>query len=181
MPMVRKTGYIKRETRGQAGFSLVEILLVVMVILIIAAIAIPNLLHGKMRANEAAAVASMQTIHTAEAMYFNTYPEVGFSSSLANLGSNGTDCEKPTSTNACLIMDDVLTSGLKSGYVFEIVGDGNKPTASYVASASPVSGYSGRCAMAANQTGEMHFFVPGAAINLGTRSVGSGSGSGCDL
>ena len=179
MPTVRKTGYIKTESGETSGFSLVEVLLVVMVILIIAAIAIPNLVHGKMRANEAAAVASMQTIHTAEVLYFNTYPEVGFSSSLANLGTNGTDCEKPTSKNACLIMDDVLTSGLKSGYVFEIVGDGNKPTASYTASASPASGVSGRCTIAANQTGEMHFFAPGAAINLGTRSVASGNG--CDL
>ena len=179
MPTVRKTGYIKNGRRGQSGFSLVEVLLVVMVILIIAAIAIPNLVHGKMRANEAAAVASMQTIHTAEVMYFNTYPDVGYSSNLANLGSNGSDCEKPTSTNACLIMDDVLTSGFKSGYIFEVVGDGNKPTASYVASASPASGVSGRCTIAANQSGEMHFFTPGAAVNLGTRSVGAGNG--CDL
>jgi len=179
MPTVRATGYIKNGRRGQSGFSLVEVLLVVMVILIIAAIAIPNLVHGKMRANEAAAVASMQTIHTAEVLYFNTYPEVGYSSSLANLGANGSDCEKPTSRNACLIMDDVLTSGLKSGYIFEIVGDGNKPTASYVASASPASSVSGRCTVAANQSGEMHFFTPGATVNLGTRSVGSGNG--CDL
>jgi len=181
MPIVRTKRSIMLRGARHAGFSLVEVLLVVMVVLIIAAIAIPNLLHGKMRANEAAAVASMQTIHTAEVMYFNTYPEIGYASSLATLGTNGTDCEKqkPTSTNACLIMDDVLTSGLKSGYMFEIVGDGNKPTAAYTASASPASGVSGRCTMAANQTGEMHFFVPGAAIDLGTRSVGSSSG--CDL
>ena len=182
MPTVRKTRYIKSGTPGQPGFSLVEVLLVVMVILIIAAIAIPNLLHGKMRANEAAAVVSMQTIHTAETLYFNTYPEVGYSSSLANLGTNGTDCDKqkPSSTNACLIMDDVLTSGLKSGYVFEIVGDGNKPTAAYVVSATPASTVSGRCTIAANQSGEMHFYVPGATLNIGPRSVGGG-GSSCDL
>jgi len=179
MPTVRKTGYIKSEMREQAGFSLVEVLLVVMVVLIIAAITIPNLLHAKMRANEAAAVASMQTIHTAQALYFNTYTDVGYSSSLANLGANGSDCEKPTSRNACLIMDDVLTSGLKSGYVFEIVGDGNKPTASYVASASPASSFSGRCTIAANQSGEMRFFTPGTTVNLSTRSVGAGNS--CDL
>lgn len=181
MPTVRKTGYIKTGKGQSSGFSLVEVLLVVMVILIIAAIAIPNLLHGKMRANEAAAVASMQTIHTAEVLYFNTYPEVGFSSSLANLGSNGTDCEKqkPTSTNACLIMDDVLTSGLKSGYMFAIVGDGNKPTAAYVVTATPASDFSGRCAIAANQGGELHFFLPGSTPNLGARSVGSDSS--CNL
>ena len=179
MPRVRTKRSIRLAGPRHDGFSLVEVLLVVMVVLIIAAIAIPNLLHGKMRANEAAAVSSMQTIHTAEVLYFNTYPEIGYASSLATLGSNGTDCEKPTSTNACLIMDDVLTSGLKSGYIFEIVGDGNKPAAAYIASASPASGVAGRCSMAANQSGQMHFFVPGSAVNLGTRSVG-GSNS-CDL
>jgi type IV pilus assembly protein PilA len=179
MPMVRTKRSIRYRGSKPAGFSLVEVLLVVMVILIIAAIAIPNLVQGKMRANEAAAVASMQTIHTAEVLYFNTYPTVGFASSLANLGSNGTDCEKPTSTNACLIMDEALTSGLKSGYVFEIVGDGNAPTAAYTASASPASGVSGRCSIASNQSGEMRFFVPGSTINGGERSVGSGGG--CDL
>ena len=106
-------------------------LVVVMVILIIAAIAIPNMVHGKMRANEAAAVASSKAIYTAQVLYNNTYPEIGYSSSLANLGSNGTTCEKPTSTASCLIMDDTLTSGLKSGYVFEIVGDGKKPSRVY--------------------------------------------------
>src|SRR5689334_4647249 len=179
MPMVRTKRSIRLGGSRHAGFSLVEVLLVVMVVLIIAAIAIPNLVHGKMRANEAAAVASMQTIHTAEVLYFNTYPDVGYSSSLANLGTNHSDCEKPSSTNACLIMDDALTSGLKSGYIFEIVGDGNKPTASYTASASPASSVSGRCTIAANQSGEMHFFAPGTTVNLGTRSVGAGNG--CDL
>lgn len=179
MPTVRTKRSIRLAGSRHAGFSLVEVLLVVMVVLIIAAITIPNLVHGKMRANEAAAVASMQTIHTAEVLYFNAYPSVGFSSSLANLGSNGSDCEKPSSTNACLIMDDALTSGVKSGYIFEIVGDGNKPTADYTATASPASGVSGRCTIAANQSGEMHFFAPGTAVNLGTRSVGAGNG--CDL
>ena len=162
MPTVRTQGSIRRAGRKLAGFSLVEVLVVVMVILIIAAIAIPNLVHGKMRANEAAAVASMQTIHTAEVMYNNTYPEVGYSASLANLGSNGSTCEKPTSTSACLIMDEALTSGLKSGYVFELVGDGNKPTANYIVSASPESSVSGRCTIGSNESGEVHFSVPGA-------------------
>ncbi|MGZ4876208.1 MAG: prepilin-type N-terminal cleavage/methylation domain-containing protein, partial [Candidatus Angelobacter sp.] len=144
MPTVRTQSAIRNANPGLAGFSLVEILVVVMVILIIAAIAIPNLVHGKMRANEAAAVASVKTINTAEVMYNNAYPEVGYSSSLANLGSNGSSCERPTSSNACLIMDEALTSGLKNGYIFEIVGDGNKPTMSYNVNASPESGVSGR-------------------------------------
>ena len=162
-----------------AGFSLVEMVVVVMVILIIAAIAIPNLVHGKMRANEAAAVASVRTIHTAEALFFNTYPEVGYSGSLASLGSNGSTCENPTSTNSCLIMDSTLTSGLKSGYVFEIVGDGNKPTAAYTVTATPESTMSGNCTVSSDQSGEINFSTPGAPVQAGKLSLGS-SGGGCE-
>lgn len=150
-----------------------------MVILIIAAIAIPNILHGKMRANEAAAVASVKTINTAEFMYNESYPDVGYSSSLANLGSNSTSCERPSSTNACLIMDEALASGLKNGYIFEIVGDGNKPAMSYTVNASPESGVSGRCNISSNQSGDVHLSIPGAAASGGERSVASGS-RGCD-
>jgi type II secretory pathway pseudopilin PulG len=179
MPTVRKQRASGKSRSSHAGgFSLVEALLVVMVILIIAAIAIPNLVQGKMRANEAAAVASMRTIHTAETMYSNSYPEVGYSSSLANLGSNGSDCTRPTSSNSCLIMDEALTSGLKSGYMFEIVGDGNKPTAGYTVNASPESGVSGRCSISSSEDGEMHFSVPGTANNGGRTLGGGGS---CDL
>src|SRR5258708_9732605 len=89
MPRVRTQNAIRNANPRLAGFSLVEILGVVMVILIIAAIAIPNLVHGKMRANEAAAVASVKTINTAELMYKDPYPAVGFSKNLQNLGSPG--------------------------------------------------------------------------------------------
>lgn len=176
MPTVRTQGAIRNADSRLAGFSLVEILVVVMVILIIAAIAIPNLVHGKMRANEAAAVASVKTIHTAEVMYNNAYPEVGYSGSLANLGSNGSSCDQPTSTNSCLIMDEALTSGLKSGYIFEIVGDGNMPTMSYTVSASPESGVSGRCTISSTEGGDVSFTPVGVAPPVGGRSVGGSSG-----
>jgi type IV pilus assembly protein PilA len=181
MPTVRTQGAIRSSDARLAGFSLVEVLVVVMVILIIAAIAIPNLVHGKMRANEAAAVASVQTIHTAEVLYNNTYPEVGYASSLKALGSNGTTCEKPTSTAACLITDEALTSGIKNGYVFEIVGDGNKPTSSYTVSASPETSVSGRCTVTSNESGEVHFSIPGTPTSSGGRSMGSGGSAGCEL
>ncbi|MCU1334164.1 MAG: hypothetical protein JWM08_3156 [Candidatus Angelobacter sp.] len=179
MPTVRTQSAIRNANPRLAGFSLVEILVVVMVILIIAAIAIPNLVHSKMRANEASAVASVKTINTAEMMYHDSYPDVGYSSNLANLGSHGSSCEQPTSTNACLIMDEALTSGLKNGYIFEIVGDGNKPTISYSVNAAPESGVSGRCSISSSESGEVRLSVPGAAVATGDRSVGSGS-SGCD-
>ena len=93
-------------------------------------------------------------------MYHDAFPEVGYSSSLANLGSHGSSCEKPTSTNACLIMDEALTSGMKSGYIFEIVGDGNTPTASYSVTATPESGVSGRCNISSNESGNIQLISP---------------------
>jgi type IV pilus assembly protein PilA len=179
MPRVRTQNAIRNADPGLAGFSLVELLVVVMVILTIAAIAIPNLVHAKMRANEAAAVSSVKTINTAQLMYKDAFPEVGYAGSLADLGTRGTTCEKPTSTNACLIMDEALTSGLKTGYMFEIVGDGNTPTASYTLTAAPESGLSGRCGISSNQSGDIHITLPGSPGIAGDRSVGAG-GSGCD-
>jgi len=107
----------------QKGFSLIELLIVVAIILIIAAIAIPNLLRARMAANESSAVASLRTINTAEITYNSTYPTVGFSPNLVALGGAlGAACV-PSSTTACLI-DAVLAndgnpagSG-KSGYLF---------------------------------------------------------------
>src|SRR3954451_19217049 len=171
MSTVRTQYAIRKADPGLAGFSLVEILVVVMVILIIAAIAIPNLVHGKMRANEAAAVSSVKTINTAQMMYNDAFPEVGYASSLANLGAHGSSCEKPTSTNACLIMDEALTSGLKSGYMFEIVADGNTPTASYSLTATPDSGLSGRCSISSNESGDIHITLPGSSGTSGGKSV----------
>jgi prepilin-type N-terminal cleavage/methylation domain-containing protein len=122
--------------RKQRGFSLIELLIVVAIILIIAAIAIPNLMRAKMGANEASAVGSIRAINTAEITYSSAYPTAGFAATLANLGG-ATPCT-PSSTAACLI-DSGLAGGNKSGYNFTAVGAGGPPATSYFATAVPVT------------------------------------------
>ena len=120
--------------RKQKGFSLIELLIVVAIILIIAAIAIPNLLRARIAANESSAVASLRTINTAMISYNSSYPTVGFAANLTALTGTCTGSVVPSSTSACLI-DTTLASGTKSGYTFGAAGT----SSGYAAWANPVS------------------------------------------
>src|ERR1700756_3861872 len=110
-------------TNNQKGFSLIELLIVIAIILIIAAIALPNLLRSKMAANESSTISSLRTINTAEVAYFTLYPSVGYSPDLASLGGTPAACATAAGANpggACII-DEVLalatsTGTAKSGY-----------------------------------------------------------------
>jgi type IV pilus assembly protein PilA len=98
------------------GFSLIELLIVVAIIMIIAAISIPNLLRSRMAANEASAVGSVRTINTSAVEYQAIYG-AGFPGSLKVIGTTGAT----TNCNNAQLIDSVLTSGTKSGYKLEIV------------------------------------------------------------
>lgn len=125
------------------GFSLIELLIVVAIILIIAAIAIPNLLASRMAANEASAVGSIQAIKTAEFAYFTSFPTVGYPLAITGLGGIGSPCVA-SSAAACLL-DSALVAAVpggsaKSGYVFLATGiaSGTSVNSAFVVGATPV-------------------------------------------
>jgi prepilin-type N-terminal cleavage/methylation domain-containing protein len=125
-----------------SGFSLIELLIVVAIILIIAAIAIPNLLRARISANEAAAAHSVRSITTGEIQYLSAYPPVGYAPALSNLGPPAAGCTTPTSTNACLI-DNGLASGTKEGYLFTAASGGGTPSSNYQEGGKPASSSTG--------------------------------------
>jgi type IV pilus assembly protein PilA len=107
------------------GFSLIELLIVVAIILIIAAIAIPNLLRSRIAANEASAVGSLRTLNTAEITYTTTYPNVGFACSLTAMGPPASGTAASSSTAG--LIDSNLSGGNKSGYTFAFLNTSCNP------------------------------------------------------
>src|ERR1700719_2629689 len=130
-------------SRRHNGFSLIELLIVVAIILVIAAIAIPNLLRSRMAANEASATESIRMINTAEAAYNAAYSNLGYSNTLGDLGG-AAPCTA-TITSAC-ILDNVVASATgagsgKSGYFFTYapVAGGAGPVSQYTILGTPTS------------------------------------------
>ena len=146
--------------KKQKGFSLIELLIVVAIILIIAAIAIPNLLKSKMAANESSAVGSIRTINTGEVTYAAGCPSVGYSSSLTELNV-GTTCAAGLN-----LIDNVLATGKKSGYTFRYTGTPDASTLinAYTVTALPgVIGTTGQRGFFSDQTGVIRYTSDGSA------------------
>ena len=146
-------------TRRQKGFSLIELLIVVAIILIIAAIAIPNLLRSRISANEASAIASMRTIVTSEIIYSSTFT-LGYSGNLNVLSDGGSSANcfppaVPATASACLI-DTTLASGVKSGYTFTYAPTGSGGSNStYTLNADPI---------VVGSSGQRHFYTDGSNV-----------------
>ena len=149
--------------RKQKGFSLIELLIVVAIILIIAAIAIPNLLRSRMAANEASAVGSTRTINTSEVTFASTYG-LGFGN-LTEIGTPAGGCVAPTAAGACLV-DEVLSAGTKSGYTFTMTGKAGTVTApntAYTVKGDPVNTSTGTRHFFSDESGVIRFDAAAAA------------------
>jgi len=165
----------RQKQKHQKGFSLIELLIVVAIILIIAAIAIPNLLRARIAANEASAVGSMRTLNTSATSYASTYGN-GFPASLSALGTKTAGDTTATCSEA-LLVDEVLTTGTKSGYIFAYAdGTGDTPNAAptggcagdntYTITATPITpGTTGQRYFFTDQTGVLRYNPTGAATN----------------
>jgi type IV pilus assembly protein PilA len=126
--------------RRRRGFSLIELMIVIAIILIIATIALPKLNRAKMYAHETAAIKTIQTIHTAQTQYQSQFGR--FAASLTELGPPQSGQPGPQSAD---LIDTNLALGEKSGYKFTVTGN----PAGYVISAVPV---------AYNSTGSRTFY-----------------------
>jgi len=144
---------MKGKITNQGGLSLVELLIVVAIILIIAALAIPNLLRSRKAANEPSAAGSGRTINTAQVAYASAHPKTGFACDLALLGAAG-------------FIDEVLANGNKSGYLFAMVGckRQNGIVVGYAWTASPsIPGTTGTRFFCGDETGVIRFSLKDAA------------------
>lgn len=146
--------------RVQKGFSLIELLIVVAIILVIAAMSIPNLIRSKMSANEASAVSALRTINTAQTTYAIAYPDVGYADALTKLAAASGG--GPVTSNNAGLLDWVLGCATqpctKSGYQFAIINATGTPVSAYQVTAIPQTpGQTGRRGFCSDQVPKMQY------------------------
>ena len=136
---------------NQKGFSLIELLIVVTIILIVAALAIPSLLRSKLAANEAAAVGALRTVNSACVAYSSNWG-TGYPVGLANLGP-----AKPATAAAADLVDSTVAGGTKSGYtlIYLSGAPSNGKIWTYTINANPV---------VPGQTGGRYFFTDQSGV-----------------
>ena len=154
--------------RKQKGFSLIELLIVVAIILIIAAIAIPNLMRARMAANDSSAAASEHTVIVGEVGYYGAYPATGYAT-LAALGGAASPCV-PAIATGCLIDNNLATNGGglgKSGYSFASTPGGAALTGwNFYTTATPLSNVTGTKAYCSVDDGVVRTQAPGTITRV---------------
>jgi len=171
----------KSTTNKNEGFSLIELLIVVAIVLIIAAIAVPNLIRARIAANQSSAAASLRTLDSAATMYSNTYqngyppnPGLGFLAPPAGGGS--------PNCNAAGVIDATLAAGQKSGYQFTWVQGASPVPAGDVAGGCP-DGYDDMFSVTASPfgfpTGSTYYCVDATGVIRQSFALIAATAAGC--
>jgi type IV pilus assembly protein PilA len=165
---------MRRNRKREQGFSLIELLIVIAIILIIVTVAIPNFTSLQAKANETSAIQSLKTLNMAEMQFQMTNPQAGYTCSIAALGPGGAgNAQQGTNAPAAgsgegYISDSQLLAGTKSGYIFAITnckganssegGAQNQTVTSYLITATPVTpGKTGRRFFCTDNSQTIHY------------------------